>query len=160
VDAADGAVDGGFAARVGFPVHAVATTATSVYAAGDGLGGQLGAWTTAGAAKFPTLETDGGGQAIAVIGGEVYLGGHFGNICPGGTHLDGAGRSVCTGAGTSRRKLLGVDAASGRPTAWNPAANSALGVFAMTPTAAGSLAAGGDFTQVGGSATGRLALFG
>jgi hypothetical protein len=160
VDAASGAVDGGFAARVGFPVHAVTTTATSVYGAGDGLGGQLGGWTTAGAAKFPTLETDGGGQAIAVIGGEVYLGGHFGNICPGGTHLDGAGRSVCTGAGTSRRKLLSVDAASGRPTAWNPAANSALGVFAMAPTAGGSLAAGGDFTQVGGSANRRLALFG
>ena len=160
VDAASGAVDGGFAARVGFPVHAVATTATSVYGAGDGLGGQLGAWTTAGAAKFPTLLTDGGGQAIAVIGGEVYLGGHFGNICPGGTHLDGAGRSVCTGAGTPRRKLLSVDAASGRPTAWNPSANSALGVFAMTPTAGGSLAAGGDFTQVGGAAIRRLALFG
>ena len=160
VDAASGAVDGGFAARVGFPVHAVVTTATSVYGAGDGLGGQLGAWTTAGAAKFPTLETDGGGQAIAVIGGEVYLGGHFGNICPGGTHLDGAGRSVCSGAGTPRRKLLSVDAASGRPTAWNPSTNSALGVFAMAPTAGGSLAAGGDFTQVGGAAIRRLALFG
>jgi hypothetical protein len=68
VDAAGGAVDPRFAARVGFPVHAVTTTATSVYGAGDGLGGQLGAWTTAGAAKFPTLQTDGGGQAIAVIG--------------------------------------------------------------------------------------------
>jgi len=160
VDAASGAVDGGFAARVGFPVHAVATTATSVYGAGDGLGGQLGAWTTAEATRFPTLATDGGGQAIAVIGGEVYLGGHFGNICPGGTHLDGAGRSVCSGAGTPRRKLLSVDAASGRPTAWNPSTNSALGVFAMAPTAGGSLAAGGDFTQVGGAAIRRLALFG
>jgi len=160
VDAAGGAVDPRFAARVGFPVHAVTTTATSVYGAGDGLGGQLGAWTTAGAAKFPTLQTDGGGQAIAVIGAEVYLGGHFGNICPAGTRLDGAGRSVCAGAGTSRRKLLSVDAASGRPTAWNPSANSALGVFAMAPTAAGGLAAGGDFTQVGGAATRRLALFG
>jgi hypothetical protein len=112
------------------------------------------------AAKFPTLQTDGGGQAIAVIGGEVYLGGHFDNVCPGDTHLDGAGRSVCTGAGTARRKLLSVDTASGRPTAWNPSANSALGVFAMAPTAAGSLAAGGDFTQVGGTAVRRLALFG
>jgi len=136
-------------------VRALAASASRLYA-----GGQFGAWTTAGAAKFPTLETDGGGQAIAVIGGEVYLGGHFGNICPGGTHLDGAGRSVCTGAGTARRKLLSVDAASGRPTAWNPSANSALGVFAMAPTAGGSLVAGGDFTQVGGAAIRRLALFG
>ena len=160
VHAASGAVDGGFAARVGFPVHAVTTTATSVYAAGDGLGGQLGAWTTAGAVKFPTLQTDGGGQAIAVIGAEVYLGGHFGNICPGGTHLDGAGRSVCTGAGTRRPKLLSVDAAGGRPTAWNPGANSALGVFTLAPTTGGSLAAGGDFTQVNGAANRRLALFG
>jgi hypothetical protein len=30
----------------------------------------------------------------------------------------------------------------------------------MTPTARGSLAAGGDFTQVGGAAIRRLALFG
>jgi hypothetical protein len=30
----------------------------------------------------------------------------------------------------------------------------------MAPTAAGGLAAGGDFTQVGGAATRRLALFG
>ena len=160
VDAASGAVDTGFAARVGFPIHALATTATSVYGAGDGLGGQLGAWTTAGAAKFPTLEIDGGGQAIAVIGPEVYLGGHFDNICPGGIHQDGAGRSVCTGAGTSRRKLLSVDAASGRPTAWNPSANSALGVFALAPVPGGPLVAGGDFTQVGGAANRHLALFG
>jgi hypothetical protein len=53
VDAGSGAVDGGFAARVGFPVHAVTTTATSVYGAGDGLGGQLGAWTTAGRPSSP-----------------------------------------------------------------------------------------------------------
>jgi hypothetical protein len=160
VAATGGAVDAGFAARVGFPIHALTTTATSVYGAGDGLGGQLGAWTTAGAAKFPVLETDGGGQAIAVIGPEVYLGGHFGNICPGGTHVDGAGRSVCTGPGTSRRKLLSVDAAAGRPTAWNPQANSALGVFALAPVPGGGLVAGGDFSQVGGSAFRHLALFG
>jgi hypothetical protein len=160
LDAASGAVDRGFAARVGFPVHALTTTATSVYGAGDGLGGQLGGWTTAGAAKFPILEIDGGGQAIAVIGAEVYLGGHFDNICPGGVHQDGAGRSVCTGAGTTRHKLLSVDGASGRPTAWSPSANSPLGVFALGPVPGGGLAAGGDFTQVGGAANRHLALFG
>ena len=160
VDAASGAIDPGFAARVGFPVHALTSTATSVYGAGDGLGGQLAGWTTAGAAKFPTLAIDGGGQAIAAIGSEVYLGGHFDNICPGGVHQDAAGRSVCSGAGTSRRKLLAVDGASGRPTAWNPSANSALGVFALTQGPGGSLAAGGDFTQVNGNANRHLALFG
>ena len=160
MQAASGAVDAGFKASVGFPVRALTSTATSVYGAGDGLGGQLAAWTTAGTAKFPTLQTDGGGQAIAVVGGEVYLGGHFGNICPGGTRLDGAGRSVCSGPGQPRRKLLAVAADSARPTAWAPTANSPLGVFALAPTAGGSLAAGGDFTQVNGAAHRRLALFG
>jgi hypothetical protein len=69
-------------------------------------------------------------------------------------------RSVSAGAGISRRKLLSVDAASGRPTAWNPSANSALGVFALAPVPGGPLVAGGDFTQVGGAANRRLALFG
>jgi hypothetical protein len=160
VDAASGAVDAGFRARVGFPVRAITSTATSVYAAGDGLGGQLVGWTTAGAAKFPTLQTDGGGQAVAVIGQELYLGGHFDNVCPDGVRQDGAGRSVCSGAAQPRRKLLSVDAGSGRPTAWDPGLNSPLGVFALAPVAGGSLAAGGDFTRVGGAAHRRLALFG
>jgi hypothetical protein len=98
--------------------------------------------------------------ALGVSGATVYLGGHFDNICPGGIHHDAAGRSVCTGAGTSRRKLLSVDAASGRPTAWNPSADSALGVFALAPVPGGALAAGGAFTHVGGAANRHLALFG
>jgi hypothetical protein len=160
VHAATGAVDGGFKAAVGFPIRALTSTATSVYGAGDGLGGQLAAWTTTGAAKFPTLQTDGGGQAIAVIGAEVYLGGHFDNVCPSGVRQDAAGRSVCSGPAQPRRKLLGVSAATGRLTTWAPTANSALGVFALAPTAAGSLAAGGDFTQVAGASHRRLAMFG
>ena len=160
VDAASGAVDTRFAARVGFPIRALASTATSVYGAGDGLGGQLAGWTTAGAVRFPTLQIDGGGQAIAVIGAEVYLGGHFDNVCPSGVRQDAAGRSVCAGAGQQRRKLLSVSVDTGRVSAWNPGANSALGVFAMAPTAGGGLAAGGDFTQVNGAAHRRLALFG
>ena len=59
-----------------------------------------------------------------------------------------------------RRRPLGVDAASGRPTAWNPSANSALGVFSLAPVPGGPLVAGGDFTQVGGAANRHLALFG
>jgi hypothetical protein len=53
-----------------------------------------------------------------------------------------------------------VDAASGALLAWNPSANSALGVFALAPVSGGPLVAGGDFTQVGGAANRHLALFG
>jgi hypothetical protein len=130
-----------------------------VYAAGDGSGGHLVAWTPTGALKFPTVQTDGGAQAVTVLGGEVDVGGHWDNVCPQGVSQGTGGNFNCAGTALTRHKLLSVDEASGRLTDWNPGANSPLGVFGLT-AASGTLAAGGDFTRVAGVARGRFALFG
>jgi hypothetical protein len=91
---------------------------------------------------------DGRVRAAVAAGNTIYLGGSFTRA----TDVDG--RVV------TRNRLAAVDATSGRPTAWNPSANSALGVFAFAPVPGGPLVAGGDFTQVGGAANRHLALFG
>jgi hypothetical protein len=159
VDAASGAIVDAFRGRVRYSVHDLAATADGVYAAGDGSGGHLVAWTPTGALKFPTVQTDGGAQAVTVLGGEVYLGGHWDNVCPEGVSQGTGGNFNCAGTALTRHKLLSVDEASGRLTGWNPGANSPLGVFGLT-AAGGTLAAGGDFTRVAGVARGRFALFG
>jgi hypothetical protein len=159
VDPATGAVVDAFRGRVRYSIHALAATADGVYAAGDGSGGHLVAWTPTGAIKFPTVQTDGGAQAVTVLDGEVYVGGHWDYVCPEGVSQGTSGNFNCAGTALTRRKLLSVDEASGRLTDWNPGANSPLGVFGLT-VAGGTLAAGGDFTRVGGAARGRFALFG
>lgn len=162
VDAATGATVDAFRGRVRYPlypVHALAATADGVYAAGDGSGGHLVGWTPTGALKFPTVQTDGGAQAVTVLDGEVYAGGHWDNVCPEGVSQGTGGDFNCAGSALTRHKLLSVDEATGRLTDWNPGANSPLGVFGLT-AAGGTLAAGGDFTRVAGVARGRFALFG
>jgi hypothetical protein len=159
VDAASGAIVDAFRGRVRYSIHALAATADGVYAAGDGSGGHLVAWTPTGALKFPTVQTDGGAQAVTVLGGEVYAGGHWDNVCPEGVSQGTGGGFNCAGSALTRHKLLSVDEATGRLTDWNPGANSPLGVFGLT-AAGGTLAAGGDFTRVAGVARGHFALFG
>jgi hypothetical protein len=56
-----------------------------------------------------------------------------------------------------RVKLAAIDA-TGKLTSWAPQANGVIGVRAMAVSGA-SLAAGGDFTTVGGRPRKRLALF-
>jgi len=91
-------------------------------------------------------------QAIAVLGGEVYIGGHYTNYCgpQGGQHS-------CT-APVQRLKLLAVDEGTGALTSWNPHANSALGIFALAGTGT-TIAAGGDFTKIGGVSQQGFARF-
>jgi hypothetical protein len=160
VRAGSGATDATFRGRVGYPIHAITSTSDSVYAAGDGPGGHLVAWNTAGAAKFPTVQTDGGAQAVTVIGGEVYVGGHRDKVCTTGLRRNSRGGFDCQGTAVTRRKLLSVDAHTGRLTSWNPGANSPPGVYAMAAVPGGRLAAGGDFTQVHRSTRNHFALFG
>jgi len=62
-----------------------------MYAAGDGSGGHLVAWRPDGSLKFPTVQTDGGAQAVAVLDGEVYVGGHQDNVCLTGNGTQGTG---------------------------------------------------------------------
>ena len=88
--------------------------------------------------------TNGNVQAITVVGGIVYVGGHFQNYCG-----PVSGQHTCS-TPTPREKLLAVDENSGALQSWNPSANSSLGVFSLAADASsGDVFAGGDFTSIG-----------
>ena len=83
-------------------------------------------------------------QAVAVLDGIVYVGGHYTDYCG-----PQSGQHTCTNP-IARSKLLAVEETTGTlNTTWHPAANSTLGVFAMDGSG-GRLALGGDFTKLAG----------
>jgi len=128
-----------------YAVVALASDASGVYVAGAGTGGNFAGFSSAGSLLWQG-GTNGNVQAITVLDGFVYVGGHYTSYCgpQGGQH-------TCT-TPVARSKLLAVDEATGAlVTTWHPAANSVLGIFAL---AAGTktLALGGDFTKLAGVA--------
>ncbi len=117
--------------------------ANGVYVAGAGAGGNFARFSpTTGQLQWQG-GTNGNIQAIAVLNGTVYVGGHYTQYC-GAT---GADRCATF---TSRSKLLAVDAATGTLQSWDPDANSVLGIFSLDGSGI-TLAAGGDFTKVSGT---------
>jgi outer membrane protein assembly factor BamB len=131
----------------GYPVHGFAFSGTMLFAAGDGSGGHIGAFDLNTGARMWTQQTDGGVQAITIMGGVIYGGGHFDNVCVGVT--DGVTTGFhCPQNAATRHKLVAIDAVTGALDPWNPGANSPLGVFAVS-NAGGSLQTGGDFTKIG-----------
>jgi hypothetical protein len=151
-----GARDASFKPSVSVMVYSVALGPSSVFAAEGGQGGRAVAYSTSGAAQWQ-LTTDGDIQALAYLGGVVYTGGHYDNACKSastGTH------GFCNDGSVSRVKLAAVDASNGQLTDWNPTANGVHGVFtlAANPTL-GTVAAGGEFTTIGGQSRGRFAQF-
>jgi trimeric autotransporter adhesin len=131
----------------GYPVHQVAFFGQDLFAAGDGSGGHIGAFDLTTGARLWTQQTDGGVQAISIMGGVIYGGGHFDNVCVGVTDGPTTGFRCPTNAAT-RHKLVAIDAVTGALDPWNPGANSPLGVFALANDG-GSLQVGGDFTKIG-----------
>ncbi len=90
------------------------------------------------------VTTDGGVNSCDIIGGRIYLGGHFDRV--GGPNADPKINPSPTGE--IRNHLASVDLETGDVSEWDPAANSVPGVYAV---AAGErrIAVGGDFDQVG-----------
>ena len=114
------------------PVHAIDSDANKVYAAADGSGGRLSAYLlSGGGSRAWSVATDGGVQAVSVVGSDVYFGGHFDNI------------------GTVFRRKLALVNTSGVLQSWNPRANSAVGVCALD-TNGTKLGVGGAFTTFKG----------
>ncbi len=135
----------------GWQVYGIVPTPTRVYIAGDGAGGNLqGVDTASQSMSSPNswaMVTDGGIQAVAVLGDTVYAGGHFDNVC---NQISATGPPyTCTSAKAVRHKIFAVPAAGGDLDPWYPAANSNLGIFAMATTSDGRLEIGGDFTKTG-----------
>jgi hypothetical protein len=129
---------------VSYDVIGLATDSAGVYVAGAGGGGNFAAFNPATGSTLWQGGTNGNVQAIGVVGGDVYLGGHFQTYC-GPQH----GMHTCS-TPIARDKLLAVDEHSGALTPWDPSANSVLGVFALMGDAGtGDVLAGGDFTSIG-----------
>jgi outer membrane protein assembly factor BamB len=143
-----------WATHLSYSVIDLDVDASGVYVAGGGGGGNFAALDPATGAKLWDGGTDGNVQAVGVVGGVVYFGGHYGNYCG-----PGSGAHTCSHP-TSRKKLLAVDETTGSLLSWNPGANSSLGIFALAgDPATDALFAGGDFTTIGGRSQQRFAEF-
>jgi hypothetical protein len=131
----------------GYPLHSIAFYGSTLFAAGDGSGGHIGAFDLATGNRLWTLQTDGGVQAITIMNDVLYAGGHFDNVCVG--VVDGATSGFkCPTNQATRHKILAIDPTTGAVDPWNPGADSPLGVFSVA-NAGGSLQVGGDFTRLG-----------
>jgi len=156
VDATTGELATGFRPAPPAVVHAVAVDGDGVYAAMGGPGGRAAAYDNAGHTRW--MRTfDGDAQAIAVLDGTAYVGGHFDRACTTGT--TGA-RGTCADGSVSRVKLAAVRG-DGSLADWAPQANGVVGVRTIAVDRLHeTVAAGGDFTTIGGRSQRRFASFG
>lgn len=158
VDPATGAVDTGFESKVYVLTRQVVVSGDRVYAALDGRGGEVRAFTTTGATLWYQA-VDGGMQTVEVWGDTIIGGGHFDQACVN-NHAGPRGECV-DGVKADRGKLLAVDR-NGKLLPWNPNANGVIGAWDATASPDGSsLAVGGSFTTfaAGTIEQKRLAVF-
>ena len=139
--------------HLNYPVIDLAADTHGVYVAGAGGGGNFAGLSPTGATMWQG-GTNGNVQAIGVVGGIVYVGGHMQFYC-GPQH----GAHTCTNP-IARDKLLAVSASNGGLLSWAPGADSALGVYALTGDPnTGNLFSGGDFRHTGNHAQQGFAEF-
>ncbi|MFL6100007.1 MAG: hypothetical protein ACJ71T_08660 [Actinomycetales bacterium] len=117
---------------------------TTLFAAIAGPGGQTAAYDLASGQRQWVVASDGNSQAVALYGGELYVGGHF-NVSFGGQ---------------LRRTLAAVDPRTGAlDPGFRPSAQSTFpGTEALLATPFG-LVAGGAQLAIDGTAQSRLAIF-
>ena len=146
----------GFRPRPPVITHALAVTADGVYSGHGGHGGTVAGYTSAGQLRWSST-FDGDAQAITVLGGTVYAGGHFDRAC---TTPHTGTMGSCVDGSDHRVKLAALAAADGRLTAWTADANGVEGVLALAGNPAlGTIAMGGAFTAVDGRTQKRFAQF-
>ncbi|MGH3317530.1 MAG: hypothetical protein ACRDO0_15435, partial [Nocardioidaceae bacterium] len=141
-----GEVLSAFDPAISYAVHDLEIAGDVVYAAADGPGGHLRAFRSDGGDIFD-LATDGGVQTVTELGGSIYFGGHFDNVC----RTARAGSAGSCRAGLVNRRKLGAVSPAGDLLAWAPQANSSLGVLTIDGAAAPArIAVGGAFTRFSG----------
>jgi dipeptidyl aminopeptidase/acylaminoacyl peptidase len=138
------------------PVFDLQESAGRLYAAEGGPGGALTSYDPATGKRVWRKGADGDVQALTVLGGKVYAGGHFVKF-----------------AGYDRQKFAAVNATTGATgQGWAPSASGADCSSVWTPDpcidwvwaleadpSTGLLYAGGDFRQVSGAAHAGFAQF-
>lgn len=155
VDGTTGALDRAFVPKPVSQVFGLAANADGVWAALGGLGGRAVSYTPAGATRW-TRVFDGDAQAITVLDGTTYVGGHFDKAC---TTTNNGVRGGCVNGSVPRVKLAAVDP-QGNLLDWAPQANGVAGVRSLAASAElRQISAAGDFTTIGGVARKRYAAF-
>ncbi len=133
-----------------YPVEGMTATSSSLFLAGGGSGGRVGALSASSGALQWEISVDGNVQGVAVTGSELVAGGHFDNVCNSGTNCQSP---------IARHKVLGANVTTGAlDTGWHPSVNSSLGVFGVAATSA-KVMIGGDFTKAGGLDQAHYAQF-
>lgn len=158
VNLTTGAVDTSFVSNVHVLTREVEVAGDRVYAALDGRGGEIRAFTESGTTLWYQA-VDGGMQSVEVWGSTVIGGGHFDRACV--TNHAGPLGECIDGVRAERGKLLAVDM-NGRLLDWNPGANGIVGAWDVTAHPSGSnLTVGGSFTTFAGGThlQKRLAIF-
>jgi trimeric autotransporter adhesin len=123
-----------------FPALALLLAATAAIALTMATGGPAGAVVSETPSPGAgTCETNGRVNAVAYLGGTIYLGGSFTSV-----------------EGTTRNRLAACDAATGNLLPWNPNANGVIRALEVSP-AGTRVYVGGDFSAVGGAARARVA---
>ncbi len=143
VDATTGALTLFLPSRAGVPMYKtfqIAISGTTVYAAvGGPSGGRLRAFEDSLGNMLWNTEADGDVQAVTVLGGLVYIGGHFDTL-----------------GGLRRGSIGAADATTGVVDPWLPRANGSLWSLY---TSGSRVFAGGDFAAVTGSVHQGYAVF-
>jgi hypothetical protein len=156
LDPSSAAIVTGFKPRSPAITFGLAVTATGVYTAHGGQGGTASSYSTSGARRW-TATFDGDAQAVTVLGGTVYVGGHFDRACR--TALTGM-QGTCLDGSDDRVKVAALAGNDGHLRDWTADANGVVGVLAMAANPGlGSLAVGGAFTAIGGRVQKRFAQF-
>lgn len=143
VDRSFGALSGSFKTSSRYPVFGVALTPYRVYAAAGGPGGHVYAKRRSTGHGIWHRTFDGDVQAVAVLDGTVYVGGHFEHVCS----TDRTGPyGHCLDAGAAYRMKLAAFGTMGGLSTWDPHADSGVGVTTLDPFPGRSwLAVGGTF---------------
>ena len=140
-----GSVSPKFEARLPVPALDFRITDRRVFVGAGGPGGRLTALSRSGAFRW-SQTFDGDVAAVQVLGGRIYVGGHWEYICATRRVADTTGD--CLSEGEILRPRLAAFRMNGARTSWAPRPDSAEGVLALT-SAAGRLAVGGAFDTFG-----------
>ena len=146
-----------FTVKVTAPILDMTVRGNKVFVAAGGPRGGFAAAYGRGAGKPSWRQRfDGDAAAIDATKHTVYVGGHFDELCT--TDNTAQNNGDCLDGAYSRAKLAAFGL-NGAVRDWNPGANTALGVLAVTAQRRW-VAVGGVFTEVAGEPHARFALFG